>query len=316
MNNVRRKEVLIIAAFAAVYLIWGSTYLGIRIAVETMPPFLLSSIRFFSAGAILYILARFLGAPRPELKHWRAALIIGLGLSVRGNGLVVFAEKRLPSSIAALFIPSVPLWLLVFDWLWGSGKRPTWRAWTAVFMGFTGVGLLVSDSLSLSGYQIRILDVLAMLAATIAWAAGSIYSRHAKLPSSNLLVTGMQMLCGSFILFCVSLLLREPLQPQTWSADSILALAYLIVFGSLVAFTAYTFLLRNVEPSIVGTYAFVNPVIAMLLGSLLYAEPVSHTILLSALLIVGSVIGLFVEGRKNKCETNKINLSVKFKKAA
>jgi drug/metabolite transporter (DMT)-like permease len=300
MNKNSHKTISICLAFAAVYLIWGSTYLAIRIAVATMPPFLLSGLRFLTAGSILYIAARTLGAPRPRLKEWSAALFIGLSLTVMGNGFVVFAEKRLPSSIAALFIPVVPLWLLIFDWLWGAKIRPTWRAWCSVAMGFAGVGLLVADSFSLKGYNIRALDISAMLVATMAWAAGSIFSRYAKLPSSTLLVTGMQMLCGTVILFTLSFISGEKIQPELWSEDSYYALAYLIIFGSLVAFTAYTFLLRNVHPSLVGTYAFVNPVIAMLLGSFLYGEPVSHTILLSALLIIGAVVGLFIEGQRQK----------------
>lgn len=278
----------ILAALGAVYILWGSTYLAIRFAVETLPPFLMAGVRFTVAGAILYGWRRAVGFPRPTAKQWRAATVVGALMLLGGNGGVVWAEQWIESGTTALIVASVPFWMVLLDWLRPGGQRPRPRIWAGILIGFAGVLLLMGGPGAAPEYTTAF---IVLLLASIAWAAGSLYSRSAALPAP-LLATGMQMLTGGLLLLAAGAATGEVagLDPATFSTRSLLALLYLIVFGALIGYSAYVWLLRVTEPALASTYAYVNPVVAVILGWLLADERMSAGILLAAAVIVGGVV--------------------------
>jgi drug/metabolite transporter (DMT)-like permease len=286
-------RVKIWAALLAVYLIWGSTYLAIRYAVETLPPFLMAGTRFLLPGMLLYAWRRLAGDPPPSATQWRAAAVVGLLLLLGGNGLVSWAEQHVASGIAALLIGSVPVWMVLIEALRPGGTRPSTLAVVGLLAGFGGIALLVGPT-QVGGSLatgINPAGALALLGAALLWSLGSVYSRGANLPASSLQSTGMQMLTGSAGLFLVGALAGEPgnLDLTAVSARSWLALVYLTLGGSLGGFVAYAWLLRNAPVALVSTYAYVNPLVAILLGNWLAAEPLTFRILAAALVILGSV---------------------------
>jgi drug/metabolite transporter (DMT)-like permease len=294
MGVSRPARLQVILAFAAVYIIWGSTYLAIRFAIETLPPFLMAGVRFIVAGGVLYLWARHRGAERPRPVHWRSAAIVGGFLLLGGNGLVVWAEQRVPSGLAALLVATTPLWMVLFDGL-RRGERPSGWVLGGIAIGLVGVALLVGpgDVTGLvSGRGADPSGALALLGASLSWATGSIYSRSAPLPAVPALGTAMEMLCGGAFLLILGLVAGQGTQIDLGaiSARSFLAFVYLIVFGSLVGFTAYIWLLGVAPPAIASTYAFVNPVVAVWLGWALASEPVTSRTLLAMALIVAAVI--------------------------
>lgn len=282
----------LVAAFAAVYLVWGSTYLAIRFAIETLPPFLMAGARFLAAGGVLYAVMRARGEPRPSPVHWRSAAVVGGLLLFLGNGGVVWAEQTVPSGVAALLVATLPLWMVLLEWARPGGERPTGRVVAGLVVGFAGLVLLVGPSELVGGQRVDPVGAGVVLFAALAWAAGSIYSRSAPLPSSPFLATGMEMLAGGALLVAAGAVTGElgALDPAGVSARSALALAYLVVFGSLVGFTAYIWLLRVSTPSRVSTYAYVNPVVAVLLGWALAGEPLSARVLGAAAVIIAAVV--------------------------
>ena len=289
-HGVRRAEILL--AFAAIYVIWGSTYLAIRFAIETLPPFLMAASRFLVAGPLLYAWARWRGAARPSPGHWRAAAAVGALLLLGGNGAVVWAEQRVPSGVTALLVAMVPLWMVLLDWVRPGGVRPTLAVFSGVALGLAGLVLLVGPEQILGGEHVDHAGALALAFGCLTWSIGSVYSRHAPLPASPQLATAMEMLAGGALLLVASLARGEwqQLDVQAISPRSLAALAYLVVFGSLVALTAYVWLLRQTTPARVSTYAYVNPVVAMLLGWALAGEPLSARTLVAAAVIVGGVV--------------------------
>jgi drug/metabolite transporter (DMT)-like permease len=281
----------LVAAFAAVYIIWGSTYLAIRYAVETIPPFLMAGSRFLCAGAVLYIWARLKGTERPRAIHWRSTAIVGALLLLCGNGGVVWAEQRVPSALTALLIGTVPLWMTLLDWVAFNRIRPTRPTLIGVVLGFAGIALLI-DPTNLRE-RADLIGELAIVAAAVAWAAGSLYARRATLPDSPLLATAMEMLAGGALQLVAGTLLGEwsRLDISSISTESVVALLYLIVFGALIAFTAYVWLLRVTAPAYVATYAYVNPVVAVLLGWAVAGEEITlRTIAAAGIIIVAVVI--------------------------
>jgi drug/metabolite transporter (DMT)-like permease len=285
----------IIAALAAVYLIWGSTYLAIRFAVETLPPFLMASVRFLVAGGVLYGWRRAKGFPRPTWPQWRAATVVGGLMLLGGNGGVVWAEQWIESGTAALIVASVPLWMVLLDWLRPAGRAPRPLVWVGIAVGLFGVGLLFgapdNEDMYTAGWVVLIL-------ASISWAVGSMYSRTAQLPAP-LLATGMQMLAGGALLLVAGLVTGElgGLDPAAFSTRSVLALAYLIVFGALVGYSAYVWLLRVTTPAVASTYAYVNPVVAVFLGWSLAGEALTARIVVASAVIVGAVALITRSGR-------------------
>jgi drug/metabolite transporter (DMT)-like permease len=288
-RSASRRNVAL--AFAAVYLIWGSTYLAIRIAIETIPPFLMAGIRFAIAGSALYAWARFRGVPRPTRVHWRSAAVIGGLLLFGGNGALAWAEQTVPSGLAAVLIATVPLWMAAFLWV-GGRERPTPGAALGLPVGFAGVALLVAPWEFVSGGGVDSTGALVLMGASASWAAGSLYSRKASLPASPLLGTAMEMLAGAGVLVVAGTAAGEwsRFDLGSVSAASALAVVYLVTFGSLIAFTAYIWLLTVSPPAKVSTYAYVNPIVAVILGAVLAAEPLTARTLVSVAVILGSVV--------------------------
>lgn len=289
----------LVAAFAAVYVIWGSTYLAIRFAIETLPPLLMASARFLLAGTLLYLWSRSRGAAPPTRRQWRAAAIVGGLLFVGGNGAVVVAEQWVPSGLVALLIAAVPLWMVVLDWFWGSRTRPTRRVVLGLAGGLAGVALLAGSPGVGAGGPLELFGAALVIVGSMAWATGSIYSRHAPAPPRPRMWVAMQMLTGGVLLLPLALLTGElgRFDPAGVSMKSVLSLLYLVVFGALVAFTAYIWLLTVSTPARVGTYAYVNPAVALFLGWALAGEPLTPRSLVAAAIIVGAVV-VITTGRR------------------
>ena len=280
-------------AFAAVYVIWGSTYLAIRFAIETLPPFLMAGARFLTAGSILYLLARSSGAPAPRRVHWGSAAFVGGFLLLGGNGAVVFAQQYVPSGLAALLVATEPLWVVVILWLGRDRIRPTKGIVLGLALGFTGVAMLVGPGAVPSASEpVHPLGALLVVGAALSWAYGSVRGRDLAAPSSPRQLAGMQMLCGGALLTLVGIASGElsKFDPSGISLRSLAAFGYLVVFGSIVAFSAYGFLLRNAPPARVATYAFVNPAVAVFLGWALAGEELGPRTLGAAAIILAGVV--------------------------
>jgi drug/metabolite transporter (DMT)-like permease len=290
----RRSPAAVALALGTIYLVWGSTYLAIRVTDRTMPPLLMSSVRFLIAGAALYAFAS-RGRPRPTLREWRAAAIVGAALLLIGNGGVAWAETRLQSGLAALIVAIIPLWVALMDRAF-FGRRLSPLAIAGLIAGFAGVALLVRP-----GGGGDVLAMLALVGTTAAWAGGSLYARGAALPQSPLLSASMQMLAASAFLGIAGLATGEAsgIHSSSFSTRPVLAFVYLVLVGSLIAFSAYAWLLKNVRISVVSTYAFVNPVVAVALGTVFLNEKIGWSTLAAGGAIVVAVV-LIVTARAPK----------------
>jgi drug/metabolite transporter (DMT)-like permease len=280
-------------ALFAIYLIWGSTYLGIRIVGESFPPFGGMGIRFMIAGAILFVWRRLAGDPAPTRDEWKGASITGFLLLVGGTGLLSWAEQKIPSGIAALLVASVPMWLVLLETFRHGGTKPTFQSLLGILIGFGGIILLIGPAEFTQGkMEFDIIRIGGCLIGTVLWAVGSIYARSAKLPESTILSSGIEMLAGGAGLLILSMILGEwkNFSFAAVSSNSILAMAYLIFVGSLLGFVSYAFLLKNAPVSLVATYAYVNPVVAIFLGSLIAKEALNTRMIIAASIIIGSVI--------------------------
>lgn len=297
----RPTRAAILTAYAVVYVVWGSTYLAIRVAIETLPPLLMAGTRFLIAGALLYLWARLRGAGRPSLANWRAGAVVGGFLLLGGNGAVVWAEQSVPSSIAALLVAMLPVWMVLLEWLGPDRKRPTARVVGGVLLGFAGVAVLVGPGALEGEGNVHLLGAIALVLGSLSWAIGSLYSRRAPLPAAPALGSGIQMLSGGLLLVVAGLLAGEGahgIELAQVSATSLAAVAYLIVFGSIIGFSAFVWLLRVEPPSRVATYAYVNPVVAVALGWLFAGERLAPPTLLAAAIIIGAV-ALIVSGPRS-----------------
>ena len=294
------------AALIAVYIVWGSTYLAIRFVVESMPPWLTAGTRFLVAGGAMYIWRRVRGDPRPTWREWRSAAIVGTFLLLGGNACVVWAEQHVPSGVASLLVATAPLWMVLADLVLPLGRRPSPWVLAGVLLGFGGIAVLVGPA-QLFG-QAGSVDprgAVVLVFAALFWSIGSLYSRKAALPSSPLLGTGMEMLAGGVGLFLLGTVTGEwghlnlaAATPRAWAG-----LAYLVVFGSWVGFSAYTWLLRVAPTPLVSTYAYVNPLVAISVGHLVAGEELTPRVLIAAAVIVGAVAlitALQPVGRKEK----------------
>lgn len=281
----------IMAAFAAIYLIWGSTYLAIRFAIESLPPFLMSGVRFGIAGALLYGWTALRGEPAPTARQWGTATLIGALLLLGGNGGVVLAEQRgVASGLAALLVATVPMWMVLLDWKSRGRIYPGAQILAGLFLGFFGVALLVAQNAGLRE-PLDPLGVAALFAASISWAVGSIHSRGADLPASVVQATAMELIGGGLCLCLAGVAAGETWHLSSFSLEtrSVASFLYLIVFGSLIGYSAYIYLLKVSTPAKVSTYAFVNPAIAMFLGWGLGNESLTGGALLAAAVIISSV---------------------------
>ncbi|HEY3124404.1 MAG TPA: EamA family transporter [Thermoanaerobaculia bacterium] len=289
-KGLEPRQAKLVAAFAAVYLLWGSTYLAIRFGVETIPPFLMAGTRHLTAGLLLYLWTRLRGRPHADKRHWATAFFLGGLMLLGGNGLVTWAERRVPSGLAALIVASVPLWMALLDGI-QKRLRPGLPVVAGLLIGLAGLLALVAPRHFAGNGRVDLLGAGALLLAALCWASGSLYSRHARLPESVLTATAMQMIGGGVLLWVVGLAAGEGsrLDLAAVSVRSVLSLAYLVVFGSLLGFSAYVWLLRATTPARVSTYAYVNPVVAVFLGWAFAGEAVTLRIGLATIAIVGAV---------------------------
>jgi len=298
----------VIAAFAALYIIWGSTYLAIRYAVTTIPPFLMGGVRFLIAGSILYGWSRLRGAEAPTRAHWRAALVTGVLLLVGGNGAVIWSEQHVASGLVALIVAIVPLWMVVFDWLRPGGTRPPPAVFVGLALGLVGLTLLIGPD-AIARHGPSPLDVRAALVpvfGSMLWALGSIFSRYAPRHASAQLATGMQMLAGGATFLVVSVIAAEPahFRVAAISMPSLAGFLYLVTFGSLLGFTAYIYLLGATTAAKAATYAYVNPIVAVILGWAVAGEPFTPMMLVAAAIILAGV-ALITLARPGKTAKNE-----------
>jgi drug/metabolite transporter (DMT)-like permease len=295
----------LLLAFGIVYLVWGSTYLGIRYAVATIPPLLMAGSRFLVAGAVLYFISLQRTAARPKLIHWRTALVIGFLLLFCGNGGVTLAEQWVPSGITALLVASEPLWIVLLNWLRPGGRAPSARESAGVLLGFGGVALLIAPQFQGAGGGVNghapLWASLLVIGAALAWATGSLYGVRAQTVEHQPMANGMTMLVGGGLMLFAGFVSGETAQLDFHriSATSMLAWVYLVLFGSLAAFSAYAFLMRNVTPAKASTYAFVNPAVAVLLGWSVANEPFDGRSVAAIVIIIGAVMLLTIERSRN-----------------
>lgn len=307
-NPEKRDAVLLIAAFAAIYIIWGSTYLAIAVGIESFPTLLLPATRHLSAGLILYPILRWKTGIRPTPAQWRTAIITGLLLLLVGNGGVCLSERTVSSGVAALLVALVSFWMVLLDWLRPGGLRPVPRVVASLILGFGGLVLLVGPAHLGGSGRVNPTGAGILVVGSFAWACGSIYSKHSDLPSSPMLGVAMQSLAGGAALWIVGLLAGEgrQLHLTAVTARSWIALAYLIVFGSGFGFTAYVYLLKKSTAARVGTYAFVNPVVALFLGWLGAGETITLRTALAAAVILTAVLLVITAPHKSSAGAAEI----------
>jgi drug/metabolite transporter (DMT)-like permease len=291
----------LILAFAAIYIIWGSTYLGIRVAVETMPPFLMAGMRFAVAGVLVFGFLLVRGASWPTARQWKDQAIIGTFLLLGGNAVVSWAELRTPSGITSLILGASPLIVVLMDWLRPHGHRPTVGLLLGVAVGITGMALLLGPDAIPAGYRPPPIYIAVLFVSSISWWTGSFYSKHITSGTPPLMASSMQMLCGSASMLLTGFLLGEGngFHLAAVSAHSWAAFAYLVIAGSVVAFPVYVWLLEHSTPALISTYAYVNPVVAVFLGWLILGEPLNPRIILAAAIIIGAVAIITIGKARN-----------------
>jgi drug/metabolite transporter (DMT)-like permease len=292
VSHPRAWKVLL--AFAIIYFVWGSTYLAIRVGVREIPPFLMAGMRFLVAGIVLYVWMRAQGTPSPTAREWRGATLLAVLIFVLDYGLLFWAERRVPSGIAAVMLATIPVFMTLSEIWIIKTQRLTVRLGTALITGIAGVAVLVSRSGNLADTPIDTLGACALIVAAISWSLASALARKVPLPAAKTMSSGVQMLAGGVLLTLAATLLGEfrGFRLQAVSAKAWLALAYLIVAGSIVAFTAYVWLIHHESPTKVGTYAYVNPVIAILVGYFFGGEAIGLRTIAGSALVVLSVIGI------------------------
>ncbi len=279
-------------AFAIIYLVWGSTFLAIRVGVQEVPPFLLAGMRFFAAGVVLYAWMRAQGTPSPTRREWAAATFLALLIFVGDYGLLFWAEKRVPSGIAAVMMATIPVFMAIAEILFLRTQKLTLRLGFALLVGIGGVVVLVSRTASFGDAPIDIAGAVALVVSAISWSLAAILTRKLSLPESKVMSSGAQMLAGGILLTLTAAMLGEfrGFDVRSVSIGAWLALLYLIVAGSIVAFTAYVWLIHHESPTKVGTYAYVNPVVAVLLGYFLGGEALGSRTIVGTLLVLVSVV--------------------------
>jgi drug/metabolite transporter (DMT)-like permease len=295
---------MVIVAFGLVYVVWGSTYLAMRIGVESFPPLMLAGARHMIAGLILYPLMRHQSSERPTAQQWRTAFITGVLLLV-ANGAVCVAEKTVPSGVTALLVATVSLWLVLLDWIRPGGSRPAARVIFGLILGFAGMALLVGPAHLGGSERVDPIGAAILIIASLAWAGGSLYSKHGALPKSPLLGVSMQALCGGVVLWILALFTGEirafhfaAITTRSW-----LALGYLIVFGSMIGFSSYIYILKNSTAARVSTYAFVNPVVALFLGWLIASEQITMRTIAASVVILTAVLLVITAPHKESHQT-------------
>src|SRR2546421_2104291 len=287
------KKIRVIIAFAALYLVWGSTYLCFRFPIETIPPFLMAGARFVAAGLIMYVIAWAQGISKSTWANWRTSLIIGACLLLAGNGGVTISEQHIDSGLAALIVAIVPIYIVILGWAMGMTPKPAPIIWMGLVGGFAGVGILLGPALHFSSNDGRhpAIGMSILLVSSFIWSAGSLYSRTAKYVASPFLTAAQQMLCGGLLLLLAGMATGETrrFHPESMSMLSVASFVYLVIIGAVVGYTAYIWLLRHCDSAKVATYAYVNPIVAVLVGAFFAGETVTMRTLIAAALIIGSV---------------------------
>ena len=283
---------ILVLSFLTVYILWGGTFFAMRVGVESFPPLILAGMRHLSVGVVLYPLLRWRTGIRPTAQHWRTAAISGVLLLCIGNGGVCWAEQTVPSGIAALLVATVTLWMVIVDWVRPGGHKPSVRILFGIVTGFVGMTILVGPAKLGNAGRVDPAGAAILIVASLAWACGSLYSKHGTLPSSPMLGVAMQGLCGGAALWLAGLFNGEVARfhPMAVSLRSWVAVGYLFLFGSCIGFTAYLYILKKSTAARVGTYAFVNPIVALLIGRLLGGEVLSQRTLLAAAVILTAVV--------------------------
>jgi drug/metabolite transporter (DMT)-like permease len=285
------RRAALLLAFLTIYLVWGSTYLGIRISVESMPPFLMAGARFAIAGVALFVVLKLRGAAWPSRAQWRDHAIVGGCLLLGGNAVVAWAEQTVPSGLTTLMLGASPLMMVLMEWLRPGGTKPSTGLWLGFGVGIAGLALLLGPGALPANIRPPTLSVVALLFASASWWFGSLYSKHARSGADVMMAAAIQMVCGSVLMLLTGVLVGE--LPRVHLAAitmrSWIAWSYLVVIGSLVAFPVYVWLLKHSTPARVSTYAYVNPIVAVILGWAVLGEPLTPRIALAATVIVGAV---------------------------
>jgi drug/metabolite transporter (DMT)-like permease len=302
------RRFLILGSFAAVYLLWGSTYFAIALGLKSLPPFLLMAVRSLCGGLILIALN---GRELVHVSHrtWLDAALCGLLFFVGCHGVLAFAQQRVPSGVAAIILATIPFWILLIDFTFPQEKRPTPYTLMALVPGFAGVAIVASHSAGRNGVSVR--PIVWLLAAALSWSIATVLSRRTSSGASSMLVSGLQLMIGGAVLFAISLIAGEMsgFSPRDVSTISLVAVAYLIISGSVIGFAAYHWLLNNVPTSLVSTYTFINPIVAVLLGTVILGEPFSISMLLGACLVIVSVIVMW---RAEHAESSRTSSQARF----
>lgn len=286
-----RPSAKLIAAFACIYFIWGSTFLAIKYAIATLPPFAMAAMRFLISGSVLLLWSRVRSSVRPKPIHWLHAFIIGVLMLTIGNGAVVWSELRISSGLAALVVSVIPLWVVLMEWLRPGGQRPHGLTFVGVVLGLLGMVLLIGPGALRRSSDVDPVAALVLLAGSLTWSIATVFGRHAAVPGYPPLTSAMQLLGGAVGLIVLSVAAGEPaqLQRSDFTPQAILAVLYLATFGSIVAFSAYSWLLRVAQPARIATYAYVNPVVAMILGWAIAGEKLTATTIAAGAVILSGV---------------------------
>lgn len=289
--EAKRNRTRIVLAFAAVYVIWGSTYLFIKYAIESIPPFMMGAARFTAAGALLYTLARWRGAKTPDRYDWRSAAVTGVLMLGVGNGAVMWAELTVPTGIVALIVSTTPIWIVVLDWLRPRGVRPRLPVIAGLALGLVGMIVLIGPRAIVGEGHVDEIGVLILLMGSLGWALGTMLSKGSKRSSAPLAYAALQMIAAGMAMAVTSVVIGEPsrLAPSEVSLRAILSWVYLMLAGSIIGYTAYIYLLGQVSAAKAATYAYVNPIIAVLLGWAFLREPIGARTLVAAAIIIGGV---------------------------
>jgi drug/metabolite transporter (DMT)-like permease len=307
-DTIHRPTWKTLLAFGIIYFVWGSTFLGIRVGVREVPPLILAAMRFSVAGLVLFgwVLAR--GERAPSAREWRSASVLGMVIFVFDYGLLFWAEQRVPSGIAAVMLATIPAFMALSEIIFLRTQRLTIRLALALLIGLGGVGVLMSHSLNVGGAPIDKVGAMALIFASISWSIASVLARKLPLPSSKVMSSGAQMLAGGIFLAIVAGALGEfrNFHPSAVSRGAWLALLYLIVAGSIIGFTAYVWLIHHESPTKVGTYAYVNPIVAVLVGYFLGGEALSTRTILGTLLVLISVVVITTTPAKKPAETRLV----------
>jgi drug/metabolite transporter (DMT)-like permease len=302
------RRFLILGSFAAIYLLWGSTYFAIALGLKSLPPFLLMAVRSLCGGLILIALN---GRELVQVSRrtWLDAALCGLLFFVGCHGVLAFAQQRVPSGVAAIILATIPFWILLIDFTFPQEKRPTPYTLMALVPGFAGVAIVASHSAGRNGVSVR--PIVWLLAAALSWSIATVLSRRTSSGASSMLVSGLQLMIGGAVLFAISLIAGEMsgFSPRDVSTISLVAVAYLIISGSVIGFAAYHWLLNNVPTSLVSTYTFINPIVAVLLGTVILGEPFSISMLLGACLVIVSVIVMW---RAEHAESSRTSSQARF----